>query len=234
MTNATTSTRIVTRTMRVMSRRFILGPISAAWCKSRDDVGSTDADGHLPVEPSDVPSLPRRLHGSVVVVLSNVGDGSGRGHAVEHGQAGQRGAGPTTTTTTCDLDAVVGGAVPGFDQSITCGSAIRWKAEVRPPQPAVRPRRRIGLVAEQVEPEVGRRPAWDRRSQGSTSHDATARQHEDTLALRVPVMRHERTRYCRTDERPHPHQRRRFSRRHDDVRLRSSTGWRSGRALVPN
>jgi len=54
----------------------------------------------LGLEASDVPLLPRGLHGPRVVVTPDVGHGVLRRYAVEHRQAGERRARPATTPST--------------------------------------------------------------------------------------------------------------------------------------
>lgn len=144
------------------------------------------------VESGDVAALPRRLHRPTVVVTPDEGEGSGGRDAVEHGQAGQGRARPTTTAAARNFNPLVGGPFPGFDESGPRRRSVGGEAEVRPADPAGRPARRVRFTTEQVEPELGK---WTIRkwcTQATTSHQATARQHQDPLLLRIPAVRHHR------------------------------------------
>lgn len=143
----------------------------------------------LPVaELDDVPALPWRFHGSVVVVLPDVRHGAVGWYSVEHGQAGERSAGPAATPAAGDLDTRLSRASPDLDKGGAGGNTVAGEPEVRPPKPATRPRCRRRLPSQKVEPEVGRRAAGKRRAQSSTSDEADARQGQDPVAGRVPAV----------------------------------------------
>src|SRR6202046_583259 len=100
-------------------------------------------------EAGDEAALPGCLHRACRIMRPDVGDRLAGGHPVEHGEAGQRGAGSPAPAGAGDLDALGGGPRPCLAQRLPVLSAVGRQPEVRPAQPASLPGDRGRLVAQQ-------------------------------------------------------------------------------------
>ncbi len=80
-------------------------------------------------------------------------DGSGAGYAIEDGQAGERGAGASSTASAGDLHPFGRCALPGFGQRGQDIGLIGGQAEIWPAKPPCFPGEVRRWLAEQIHPE---------------------------------------------------------------------------------
>jgi hypothetical protein len=91
------------------------------------------------LEAGDETKLPRCFNGAWIVVLPDVCDRLVVGYSVEHGEAGQRGAGSSVSAGAGDLDAFGFSTCPCLTQRVGgCGTVGR-KPEVGPSEPSAFP-----------------------------------------------------------------------------------------------
>src|SRR5215472_14521667 len=102
--------------------------------------GAADTlDRSLQWKVGNVPPLPGRLDRVAVVVPPHECHRLTRRHAVQHGDAGEGGAGPAAATPAGNLYTLCLGATPGFEQRLPCIARVSRQPEVRPPDPACIP-----------------------------------------------------------------------------------------------
>jgi len=76
------------------------------------------------------------------------------GHAVDHRPAGECGARPSASATTCNFHPLCGSTAPRFVQLILGVVAVGGQSEVRPANPPFVPRHGLRLLFEQLDTEV--------------------------------------------------------------------------------
>jgi len=91
--------------------------------------------GFSPAPTGDISALPKGLDGAPVVMLAHERDGAGAGYAIEHGQAGKRGAGAPPAASAGNLHPFGRGALPGFGQRRQDVGLIGGQPEIRPAKP---------------------------------------------------------------------------------------------------
>jgi hypothetical protein len=117
--------------------------------------GAVDTlDRPLQGKVGNVPSLPGRLHRVAVVVPPHECHRLTRRHAVQHGDAGEGGAGPAAAAPAGNLYTLCLGATPGFEQRVPCIARVSREPEVRPPDPACIPIDIDRSFIQQVDGEV--------------------------------------------------------------------------------
>src|SRR5262249_44884534 len=96
-----------------------------------------------------------RFNGALRVVLPDVRDRLLARYPVQHGEAGQRGPGPSDPAAAGDLDALGLGARPGLAERVHGVGAVGRQPEVRPAQPSRLPGDGRRFVAKEVGPVRG-------------------------------------------------------------------------------
>lgn len=153
---------------------------------------STDRSSY-PFQTAHPPCLPRRLDCLGVVLLPHPANCFLPRHAVEHRQRGKRRSRSSSTTTTSHLDNfTVAGAPQDLPQSIQRIQPVSRNPEVRPDDPAIRPRRHRPLGQRQQ--KVG---ALIRNlTELPTPHTSARRQHQRPAHLSIipeaPLPQHRR------------------------------------------
>lgn len=120
----------------------------------------------------------------------HVRDGFSNWYAVQHSQARECGAGATDAAAAGDFDAYAVASEPGVPQRLTGVGAIDGQPEVRPSKPSALPGGCVWPTTEQVEPEVGQRPRWERPAQPTAPDQPARRQPQYALSAGIPGVRH--------------------------------------------